>query len=255
MEGIRAEPRAMRGRVTRRPDAREAQTGREPAPRRRFVSRIFRHGLSSAELVKLHHSLLSQVSGGQGIITQFVGPDPDPAVRDVVYDLAFLTADWLGKRVLFVDGTTMTEDPPQNVWAGRRKHRREPALDALGPSGRHDNTISRVAGLELYVMTFPNMQSALDPVPEIRRIPDFLEQLRDNFEMVLVAAPPASSAPMAMLLSRFVDGNVLVLQSGRTRAPVAAGLRDSLRTAGGSVVGAVLTQCRSFVPRFLRRWM
>ena len=122
------------------------------------------------------------------------------------------------------------------------------------PFGDGKNTISRIAGLEMYVMTFPSMRGALEPIPEVRRIPDFLAQLRENFEMVLVAAPPTSEAPMATLLSRFVDGNVLVLQSGYTRVPVAAELRDSLRTAGGPVVGAVLTHNRSFVPRFLRRW-
>jgi hypothetical protein len=60
---------------------------------------------------------------------------------------------------------------------------------------------------------------------------------------------------MAMLLSRFVDGNILVLEAGRTRAPVAVELRDSLRTSGGTVVGAVLTHYNSFIPNFLRNWL
>jgi len=60
---------------------------------------------------------------------------------------------------------------------------------------------------------------------------------------------------MAMLLSRFVDGNVLVLTAGETRAPVATELRDSLKTTGGEVIGAVLTRHHSYVPRFLRRWL
>ncbi len=199
------------------------------APGGRYLSRVMRHGMSSRELVKLHHFLVAQLDNSdRGIITQFVGPEPDTAVRDVVFDLAYLTADWLGKRVLFVDGTGIRDETSDS------------------PKKR--------PGLEMYVMTFPSMRGALEPMPEIRRIPDFLAQLRENFEMILIAAPPTSDAPMATLLSRFVDGNVLVLQAGHTRLPVAAELRDSLRTAGGPVVGAVLTHYRSFVPRFLRRW-
>ena len=62
---------------------------------------------------------------------------------------------------------------------------------------------------------------------------------------MVIASPAASEAPMGVLLSRFVDGNILVLEAGRTRAPVAAELRDSLSASGGAVVGAVLTRYRS----------
>jgi hypothetical protein len=48
---------------------------------------------------------------------------------------------------------------------------------------------------------------------------------------------------------------VLVLAAGRTRGPVAAKLRDSLRASGGSVVGVVLTRCRPHAPRWLQRWL
>ncbi len=104
-------------------------------------------------------------------------------------------------------------------------------------------------------MTFPSMRGALDLAPTLRRIPEFLTRLRESFDLVMIASPPASQAPMGVLLSRFVDGNILVLEAGRTRAPVAIELRDALSASGGVVVGAVLTRCRSYVPRFLRRWL
>ena len=53
---------------------------------------------------------------------------------------------------------------------------------------------------------------------------------------------------MGVLLSRFVDGNVLVLEAGHTRAPVALELRDALSASGGMVVGAVLTRYQSAAP-------
>jgi Mrp family chromosome partitioning ATPase len=112
-----------------------------------------------------------------------------------------------------------------------------------------------VVGLELYQMTFPNMRGALDLAPVLRRIPRFMDRLRQTFDLVIIASPSVSEAPVGMLLSPYVDGNVLVLESGRIRAPVAAELRDSLRAAGGSVVGVVLTRCRRFAPRWLHRWL
>jgi hypothetical protein len=118
-----------------------------------------------------------------------------------------------------------------------------------------EGSLTRVVGLELYQMSFPSMSGALDLSPVLRRIPEFMERLRLTFDLVVIAAPPASEAPMGVLLSPYVDGNVLVLKSGTTRVPVAAELRDSLRATGGTVAGAVLTHYRSFAPRWLRRWL
>ena len=86
-------------------------------------------------------------------------------------------------------------------------------------------------------------------------MPNFLGKLREAFDLVVIAAPAASDAPMGVLLSRFVDGNILVLEAGRTRAPVAIELRNSLSASGGMVVGAVLTRFQSAAPRWLRRWL
>ncbi len=123
----------------------------------------------------------------------------------------------------------------------------EPISHGFDPADL-ERSITRVVGLELYQMSFPNMRGALDLAPVLRRIPEFMDRLRQTFDLVIIASPSVAEAPMGVLLSPYVDGNVLVLESGRTRAPVAAELRDSLRAAGGSVVGVVLTRCRSARP-------
>jgi hypothetical protein len=237
--------------ITRKPDVSVTPPPRSPKLPARLVAGGRPHGLSSGELVKLHHSLIDLIGTKQGIIVQFVAPEPDPTVRDVVFDLAYLSASWLGKRVLFVDGAGMRM--PDKAYGG--PERREPLLGVADDPGDDEQIITRIVGLDLYQMTFPSMRGALELAPSLRRMPEFLTKVRDNFDLVLIASPPASDAPMGMLLSPFVDGNVVILECGRTRAPVATELTDALRTAGGAVVGAVLTRYRSFVPRFLRQWL
>jgi hypothetical protein len=209
------------------------------------------HGLAPGELVKLHHSLAESLDTDHGVIAQFVAPEPDAAIESVVYDLAYISAAWLGKRVLFVNGVGMRFDGSEQG----RPTRQEPTL--AGHTSFHDieSSITRVVGLELYQMKFPTMRGALDLAPTLRQIPEFLTRLCDSFDLVVIASPAASEAPMGILLSRFVDGNILVLEAGRTRAPVAAELRDALSASGGAVVGAVLTRYHSNVPRCLRRWL
>jgi protein-tyrosine kinase len=218
-------------------------------PRLAAGSRL--HGLAPGELVKLHHSLAESLDCANGIIAQFVAPEPDATIESVVYDLAYVSAAWLDKRVLFVNGTGMRFDMKEHPAARRR----QPIPVREFDIGDIESTITRVVGLELYQMTFPSMRGALNLAPALRRIPEFLDRLRDTFDLVVIASPPASDAPMGVLLSRYVDGNILVLEAGRTRAPVAMELRNSLSASGGAVVGAVLTRYRSPIPRFLRRWL
>ena len=77
-------------------------------------------------------------------------------------------------------------------------------------------------------MTFPNMRGALDLAPVLRRIPRVHGPAAADIRPRGHRLAAASEAPMGVLLSPYVDGNVLVLESGRTRAPVAAELRDSI---------------------------
>jgi hypothetical protein len=218
---------------------------------RRLATGARPHGLAPNELVKLHHTLAEALDSTNGTIAQFLAPEPDAAIEAVVYDLAYISAAWLGKRVLYVNGTSMRFDGKDKTPSSRR----EPVLAGQNEFGDIENRITRVVGLELYQMVFPSLRGALDMAPTLRRMPEFLTRLRQSFDLVLIASPPASQAPMGLLLSRFVDGNILVLEAGRTRAPVAAELRDSLTSSGGAVIGAVLTRYRTAVPRFLRRWL
>ena len=82
------------------------------------------HGLAPGELVKLHHSLAESLETERGVIAQFVAPESDAAIEDVVYDLAYISAAWLGKRVLFVNGIGMQFDVREQ-YAPRRQ---EPLL-------------------------------------------------------------------------------------------------------------------------------
>jgi hypothetical protein len=208
------------------------------------------HGLATGELVKLHHALAEALPDGAGVVTQLVAPERDASITHVAYDLAYISASWLNKRVLFVDGTAMRTDAADPLLPAHR----EPYSAAFDPADL-EASISRVVGLELYQMSFPSMRGALDLAPVLRRIPEFMDRLRETFDLVIIASPSAEEAPMGVLLAPYVDGSVLVLASGRTRGPVAAKLRDSLRASGGSVVGVVLTKCRMHAPRWLQRWL
>src|ERR1700739_3112954 len=81
------------------------------SPLPRLTAGMRPHGLAPSELVKLHHSLAESLETERGTVAQFVAPEDGAGTEDVVYDLAYISAAWLGKRGLFCNGAATRMDP------------------------------------------------------------------------------------------------------------------------------------------------
>ena len=61
-------------------------------------------GLATSELLRLQHAV-SKRHNDWAEVTQFVSTAEGDGCGQVAYDLGWISAAWLGKRVLFIDGT------------------------------------------------------------------------------------------------------------------------------------------------------
>ena len=68
-----------------------------------------------------------------------------------------------------------------------------------------------------------------------------IEELRRNFDYVIVDVPPIMSVADAAILGKNTDGLVMVIQSGRTPKTVIAHAHELFRQAGIKLYGYVLT--------------
>jgi polysaccharide biosynthesis transport protein len=67
-------------------------------------------------------------------------------------------------------------------------------------------------------------------------------ELRNEFDYVLLDAPPLSSYSDALALVQVADGIVLVLEANSTRRDAVARIVENLRAAQINVLGAVLNK-------------
>lgn len=72
------------------------------------------------------------------------------------------------------------------------------------------------------------------------RLRDRLGELREEFDYLLVSAPPLSAFADGMVLGRMLDGVVLVLEADTTRREAAVRVTEGLRNSRIPVLGAVL---------------
>jgi capsular exopolysaccharide synthesis family protein len=67
-------------------------------------------------------------------------------------------------------------------------------------------------------------------------------ELADRFDIVLIDSPPVLPVADALILSRYVDGILLVVAAGQTRRAALRHAADKLAHAGAPIVGAVLNK-------------
>lgn len=84
---------------------------------------------------------------------------------------------------------------------------------------------------------------------------EFLRNAKQRFDHVVFDAPPLRGHPESLVLSRWADGVILVVEAERTRKRTALWARQQIETAGGNLLGVVLNKRRFHIPDWLYRML
>ena len=82
-----------------------------------------------------------------------------------------------------------------------------------------------------------------------------LDALRQRFELVALDMPASAVSSAGLKMAALCDGIVVVMEAGKTRAPVVAHLIDNLIALRATVLGTVLNKRRYLLPARLYRWL
>ncbi len=77
---------------------------------------------------------------------------------------------------------------------------------------------------------------------ESNRMAAFLEVIRKEFDIILIDTPPVGQLTDAAVLSKNVDGVILVIASGETQIDIAKHAKSRLNKIEAKVLGAVITK-------------
>ena len=101
--------------------------------------------------------------------------------------------------------------------------------------------IRPVKGKKIDVVAAGNIPPSVTEVVGSKRIAAILNDLRDDYEAIIVDAPPLVISDSYTLASK-VDGIVLVLEPGMTRDDQARVIKEQLSRAGARVIGIVFNK-------------
>jgi Mrp family chromosome partitioning ATPase len=197
------------------------------------------------KMVGVYQSIESRLVDMPSRVIAFVGAKPGEGASTLIREFACVVCGELGKRVALLDGDQ-----------GFGRHQEYFAItlgttckdviegrcgleDALQPTGVDGLFLGHLAG----------DGASLSSVASKPAFEDIMQRLREDFELVLVDAPPLSESSDAVLLAAKSDGVVLVVEAEKTRWQVAQSMRDRLGKQKAEILGVILNKRRYYIPR------
>ena len=102
-----------------------------------------------------------------------------------------------------------------------------------------------------YVLTYGGNHTEPLRLLESARFGQIVKALRERFDFVVLDGPPVPHFAEFRVLSRMVDGTVLVVHSGETRREAALRAKQQLEDAGAKILGVILNKRRYYIPEWI----
>jgi Mrp family chromosome partitioning ATPase len=215
-----------------------------------------RDAVSGQPLFSLFNKLaMAPRKGEGGFAVQILGPHSGCGVSSIAGRLAEFSAVNVDGPVALVDAdplkmTQFRRTGTDFVSSLQEVQQGKVGLDAAihrGPA----------ANLSLLALTSPvaDRDGFVGRSLSISALGDIVAILRKRFSWIVVDSGPARDLAFAHVLSRFVDGTVVVAESERTRLPVVHQLIHQIYANGGSALGVVINKRRMLISDFLYRFL
>ncbi len=202
------------------------------------------------EMVGIYRNIDALLPDSPRKVIQFIGSRLNEGVSTIVREFAMVVAK-MGKSVLILDAAQGNGDQ-RNFFRINNNRGWDEAVSDLAAM---DETINSIGDSNLYVSCLSCSSGANRQIFDTCQLSAFFEALKTRFDHVLVDTPPAITAMDGIVLSRCVDGVVLVVEADKTRWPVAEKIKTKIQKSGGNILGVVFNKRRFYIPEWLYRML
>jgi capsular exopolysaccharide synthesis family protein len=125
--------------------------------------------------------------------------------------------------------------------------------DAIARSRPARDLARQMPGGRLWILASGSRSFDPGAVLTSKRFRSYLNELRAEFDFVVIDAPAVNLYADAVLLGKLADGTVLVVQANSTRREAARKAKESLESAKVKLIGVVLNKRTFPIPEALYR--
>ncbi len=199
------------------------------------------------EMMSLYCSLQSMLPAKKGQAFEFIGSVEGEGTSTIAREFALIAAGRTGHSVLLIDNDRRRLDQfrafnaqTEYDWIGAIR-------GALPP----ERAIFQTTAGNLFVSAISRDE---DLVPELLKSAEFgafWKSMTGQFDLILLDSSPVANSADGVLLSRFMDGVLIVVEAEKTRWPVIQSSKERIAATGGNVLGIVLNKRKYYIPRYI----
>jgi len=163
-------------------------------------------------------------------------PTPGDGKSTTASNLSIALAQ-IGKRVLLIDS-----DMRLPSVAGRFRITSAPGLsDFLVGEARIEDAVRNVEKHGIHVLPAGSIPPDPTGLLESKQMNHLITAIRSIYDFVVIDLPPVTTVPDAVILSKYVDGYLLVARENRTEHRKVAEMLRQLQMADAKLLGFVTT--------------
>jgi Mrp family chromosome partitioning ATPase len=203
--------------------------------------------LAREECLRLVHRIFLQQAGECPKLVVFAGVDHGNGCSRTCISAAEMLAGNTAGSVCIVDANLRSPSLPR--FFGVTNHRG--LTDAMFQGGPIRNFARQLQPENLWLLSCGSPLADSRGLFHSDRLKTLISGLREEFDHVLVDAPPLSQYADAITLGQLTDGVVLVVEANSTRRGAALNATQNLRAAQIQVLGAILNKRTYPIPESL----
>jgi Mrp family chromosome partitioning ATPase len=226
---------ALPGERTARPNAAPEVT-RTPGP-------------IAVELTPLLAAIRPLLDDEKGAVLHFVAAAAGEGTSTIAREFALLAATTGRRRTLLIDAVRGDLQTARYFECDTARG----LVDGIWIGINETNLQRAIPGTALSVACLVGERSN-GPADSVT-LSTLYDQLREQFELIIIDCPAMERGEYATLLPDEADGIFLVIQAEGTRPAVIAHAKTLVEQAGGRFLGAVLNRRRNYIPGFLYRML
>ncbi|WKY43520.1 CpsD/CapB family tyrosine-protein kinase [Eubacteriaceae bacterium ES2] len=108
----------------------------------------------------------------------------------------------------------------------------------------HETGVNSIPNLSLDVMTAGSKKVSAAELLNSEDFEEMIKSFRKIYDLILIDTPPVLSFADASIISRVVDGVILVVASGETKKAMVVESKKNLDKVGANLVGVILTKMK-----------
>jgi len=203
--------------------------------------------LMEDEMMALYQSMNALLPDAAKKTIQFIGSREDEGTSTIIREFAMVSVMKFGKSVLLLDADSQKYSQ-YGYFDIKPTYKLEDAIHNDIPTNK---VLHQVDELSLYVSQFhinsPFTAEFFDPAKRQH----YWKIFRKDFDFILIDSPPATLSSVSSTIADKVDGIVLVLESEKTRWPVAERVKTNIIKNGGKILGLVMNKKCYHIPDFI----